>query len=121
MFFSSSDSSQKRNLDLLRAVLLIFEANTNPSNFVRIGQNSFVRTLEGGLGMGTPFFTQKAESMSDLEMASILRNRSNFDKRSIAQTLSAAFGETGNSLESKEVLLKIAYDSDIPMNYFNII
>lgn len=117
MFFSSSDSSQKRNLALLRAVLLIFEANTNPSNFVRIGQNSFVRTLEGGLGMGTPFFTQKAESMSDLEMASILRNRSNFDKRSIAQTLSAAFDATGKSQESRELLLKIAFECDIPRNY----
>lgn len=118
MFFSSNDSGQKRDLALLHAVQLIFKANPNPSNFARIGQNSFIRTLEGGLGRGNPLFAQKAESMSDLEMASILRNRSNFDKRSIAQTLSAALYQTDNSPESKAVMMKIAFECDIPRNYF---
>lgn len=120
MFFSSNDSGQKRDLALLHAVQLIFKANPNPSNFAKMGQNSFIRTLEGGLGRGNPLFTQKAESMSDLEMASILRNRSNFDKRSIAQTLSAAFRETDMSIETKVVLMRIAEDSDIPRDFFNL-
>lgn len=120
MFFSSNDSGQKRDLALLRASLLIIWANPNPDQFIKIGQSSFVRTLSGGLSRSNPLFTSKAENMSDLEMASILRNRSNFDKRSIAQTLSAAFDTTGKSPESKEVLMKIAFECDIPLNYFRI-
>lgn len=120
MFFSSSDAGQKRDLALLHAVQLIIKANATPTAFIKLGQDSFIRTLAGGLGRNNPLFSQKAESMSDLEMASILRNRSNFDKRSIAQTLSAAYNETGNSFEAKEILMKIAYDCDIPMNYFRL-
>ncbi|MBR5237099.1 MAG: hypothetical protein IKV26_00130 [Paludibacteraceae bacterium] len=119
-FFSSNNSGQKRDLALLHASLLIIKANPNPTQFVKLGQDAFIRTLSGGLSRSNPLFTQKAENMSDLEMASILRNLSNFDKRSIAQTLSAAFYETGRSPESKNVLIDIAYECDIPLNYFRI-
>lgn len=118
MFFSSSNSGQKRNLALLHAVKMIFEANTNPKAHVKSGQDNFLRILIGGLSYGNPLFAKKAESMSDLEMASILRSRSNFDKRSIAETLTAAYFETGYSPEAKETVMKIAFDSDIPRNYF---
>ena len=94
MFFSSNDTGQKRDLALLRAVQLIFNANTNPSAYAKLGQPCFLRTLTNGLSKGNPLFAKKAESISELEMSSILRSRSNFDKRSIAQTLSAAFNET---------------------------
>lgn len=116
MFFSSNDSEQKRRLALLNAVLLIFKANTNPPAFIKIGQDTFIRTLSRGLS-NNPLFLQKAESMSYLEMSSILRNCSNFNKRSYAQTLSSAFHETGNSQDSKEVLIQISMDCDIPRNY----
>ncbi|MBR5147081.1 MAG: hypothetical protein IKW54_05600 [Bacteroidales bacterium] len=118
MFFSSNDSGQKRDLALLRAALLVVKANPNPTQYIKIGQDTFIRTLSGGLGRSNPLFTQKAESMSYEEMASILRNRSNFDKRSIAETLSAALYQTGNSIESKEVLMNLAFECDIPLNYF---
>lgn len=120
MFFSSNNTGQKRDLALLHAVQLVIKANSSPSAFIKIGQDGFVRTLTGGLSRGNPLFSQKAESLSYIEMASILRNRSNFDKQTIAQTLSAAFNETGNSPESKEVLMKIAFDCDIPMNFFRL-
>lgn len=120
MFFSSNDSGQKRDLALLHAVQLIFKANPNSSAFAKLGQDNFIRTLAGGLGRGKPLFSQKAESMSDLEMASVLRNRSNFDKRSIAQTLSAAFHETDMTIDTKAVLMGIAEECDIPKDYFRL-
>lgn len=120
MIFSSNDSGQKRDLALLHASLLIIKANPNPNQFTKLNQDTFIRTLSGGLSRSNPLFTQKAESMSDLEMASILRNRSNFDKRAIAQTLSAALDATGKSFDSKKVLMNIAFESDIPLNYFRI-
>lgn len=119
MFFSSNDSGQKRDLALLHAVQLIFKANSNPSNFAKLGQDSFMKTLSGGLGRGNPLFYQKAESMSELEMASILRKRSNFDKRSIAQTLSAAFHTTDKSQETIIVLIRIVEDCDIPRDFLD--
>lgn len=120
MFFSSNDTEQKRNLALLHAVQLIFKANSTPSVFAKIGQDSFIKTLSGGLSRGNPLFSQKAEIMSDLEMASILRNRSNFDKHSIAQTLSAAYRETDQSYITKETLIRIAIDCDIPRDLLRI-
>lgn len=117
MFFSSNNKEQKKRLALLHAVLLIFKANINPTIFIKMGQESFVRTLSAGLS-SNPLFIPKAESMDYLEVTSILRNCSDFYKRSYAQTLSSAFNETGNSPEAKEVLMKIAFDCDIPMNFF---
>ena len=119
MFFSSNDSEQKRRLALLNAVLLIFKANTNPPPFIKIGQDTFIKTLSHGLS-NNPLFLLKAESMSYLEMSSVIRNCSNFNKRSYAQTLSSAFHETGNSIEAKDVLIQIAFDCDIPRNYLNL-
>ena len=120
MFSFMNDYSEKRDLALLRAVQLIIEANPNPVQYVKIGQESFIRTLSGGLGRSKPFFSKKAETMSFLEMTSILRKCSNFGKRSIAETLSAAYAATGKSRESGEILLKIAYESDIPRNYLTL-
>ena len=111
---------QKRDLALLRAVLLVIEANPNPSAFVKCGQDSFIRTISMGFGRSNPLFLQKAKSMSFLEMASILRNRSNFDKRAIATTLSEALYQTGCSPESKEILMRIVFECDIPLNYLQL-
>lgn len=119
MFFSSSDKEQKKRLALLHAVLLIFKANINPPVFIKMGQESFVRTLSAGLS-SNPLFIPKAESMDYLEVTSILRNCSDFYKRSYAQTLSSTFNETGNSPEAKDVLMKIAFDCDIPINFFRL-
>lgn len=119
MFFSNNDTEQKRKLALLNAVLLIFKANTNPLPYIKIGQDSFIRTLSRGLS-NNPLFISRAESMDYIEVTSILRNCNNFYKRSYAQTLSSAFGETGNSIEAREILKQIAKDCDIPRNYFNI-
>lgn len=119
MFFSSNDKEQKKCLALLHAVLLIFKANINPPVYIKMGQESFIRTLSAGLS-SIPLFIPKAESMDYLEVASIIRNCSDFYKRSYAQTLSSAFNETGNSPDSKVVLMKIAFDCDIPMNYFRL-
>ena len=119
MFFSSNDKEQKRRLALMHAVLLVLKANINPPGYIKTGQERFLRTLSYGLS-SNPLFVPKAESMDYLDVTSILRNCSDFYKRSYAQTLSSAFNETGNSFESKEVLMKIAYDSDIPMNYFRL-
>lgn len=119
MFFSSNDTEQKRRLALLHAVLLIFKANINPPMFIKVGQDSFVKTLSAGLSTN-PSFVSKAESMDYIEVSSILRNCSTFNKRSYAQTLSSAFQETGRSQSAQEVLMKIAVDCDIPLNYINI-
>lgn len=117
MFSFLNDYSEKRNLALLRAAMLIIESNPNPVQYIKICQDTFIRTLSGGLSRSNPMFTKKAENMSFLEMASILRKCSNFGKRSIAETLSAAFDATGKSQESRELLLKIAFECDIPRNY----
>lgn len=120
MFSFMNDYSRKRDLALLRATQLIIEANPNPVQYVKIAQNSFIRTLSVGLSRNNPLFTKKAESMSFLEMTSILRKCSNFGKRSIAETMSAAFAATDKSQESRELLLKIAFECDIPRNYLRL-
>lgn len=116
MFFSSD----KRDIALFRASLLIIEANHNPVQYIKIGQESFIRTMAGGLGRGIPEFAKKVEAMSYLEMTSVLRRCSNFDKRSIAETLSSAFHTTGKASESMDVLMQIVFDSDIPRNYLSL-
>lgn len=119
MFFSSNDTEQKRRLALLHAVLLIFKANCTTSPYVKNSQDNFIRTLANGLSRN-PLFIHKAEDMSDLEMASILRNCSDFNKRSYAQTLSSAARETDNLQEASYVLTKIATECNIPLNYFSL-
>lgn len=116
MFFSSNDKEQKRRLALMHVVLLILKANINPLGYIKTGQDSFVRMLSCGLS-SNPLFIPKAESMDYIEVASILRNCSDFYKRSYAETLSSAYDATGYSANSKEMLIKIAYDCDIPLNY----
>ena len=116
MFFLSD----KRDIALFRASQLIIEANHNPVQYIKIGQESFIRTMAGGLGRGIPEFAKKVEAMSYLEMTSILRRCSNFDKRSIAETLSSAFHTTGKASESMDVLMQIVFDSDIPRNYLSL-
>ncbi len=120
MFSFINDYREKTNLAILRAAQLIIEANPNPTQYIKIGQNSFIKTLSCGFGRSNPLFTKKAESMSFLEMTSILKKCSNFGKRSIAETLSAAFATTGKSQESMEVLMKIAFECDIPRNYLRL-
>ena len=113
MFFIND----KRNIALFRASQLIIEANPNPDQYTKLGQGAFIRTIYGGFKVGIPNFDMKVEAMSYLEMTSVLRKCSNFDKRSIAETLSSAFHTTGNAPESMEVLMRIVFDSDIPRNY----
>ena len=120
MFSFMNDYSEKRNLALLRAAILIIEANPNPVQYVKIAQDSFIRTLSGGLGRSNPLFAKKAEAMGLLEMSSTLRKCSNFGKRSIADTLSAAFAATGKAQESRELLMEIAFECDIPRNYLSL-
>ena len=120
MFSFMNDYGEKRDLALLRAAMLIIEANPNPVQYVKIAQDSFIRTLSGGLGRSNPLFVKKAEAMSFLEMSSTLRKCSNSGKRSIAETLSAAFAATGKSQESMELLLEIVVECDIPRNYLSL-
>lgn len=120
MFSFINDYSDKRNIALFRASQLIIEANPNPDQYTKLGQNSFIRTIYGGFKVGILDFDKKVEAMSYLEMTSVLRKCSNYGKRSIAETLSSAFHTTGNSPESMEVLMRIVFDSDIPRNYLTI-
>lgn len=120
MFSFMNDYSDKRNIALFCASQLIIEANPNPDQYIKLGQNSFIRTIYGGFKVGIPDFDKKTETMSYLEMTSILRKCSNFGKRSIADTLSAAFASTGKSPESLEVLMRIVFECDIPRNYLTI-
>ena len=105
MFSFLNDYSDKRNIALFRASQLIIEANPNPNQYTKLGQNSFIRTIYGGFKVGILDFDKKAEAMSY------------FGKRSIAETLSAAFAATDKSQESLEVLMKLAFECDIPRNY----
>lgn len=116
MFFLND----KRNIALFRASQLIIEANPNPDQYTKLGQNSFIRTVYGGFKIGIIDFDKKAEAMSYLEMISVLRKCSNFDKRSIAETLSSAFHTTGKSPESMTILMQIALECDIPRNYLTL-
>lgn len=116
MFFLND----KRNIALFRASQLIIEANPNPDQYTKLGQNSFIRTIYGGFKVGIPDFDKKAETMSYLEITSVLRKCSNFDKRSIAETLSSAYHTTGKAPESMGVLMQIVFDSDIPRNYLTL-
>ena len=116
MFFSSD----KRDIAIIRASQLIIEANPNPDQYTKLGQNSFIRTIYGGFKVGIPDFDKKVEAMSYLEMTSVLRKCSNFDKRSIAETLSSAYHTTEKAPQSMEVLMRIVFDSDIPRNYLTI-
>lgn len=120
MFSFLNDYSDKRNIALFRASQLIIEANPNPDQYIKLGQNSFIRTIYGGFKVGILDFDKKVETMSYLEMTSALRKCSNSGKRSIAETLSAAFAATGKSQESGEVLMKIAFECDIPRNYLRL-
>lgn len=120
MFSFINDYSDKRNIALFRASQLIIEANSNPDQYTKLGQNSFIRTIYGGFKVGIPDFDKKVEAMSYLEMTSVLRKCSNSGKRSIAETLSSAFHATENAPESMEVLMRIVFDSDIPRNYLTI-
>jgi hypothetical protein len=116
MFFLND----KRNIALFRASQLIIEANPNPVQQTKLEQNSFLRTIYYGFKVGIQDFDKKAGAMSYLEMTSILRKCSNFDKRSIAETLSSAYHTTGKTPESMEVLMRIVFDSDIPRNYLTL-
>lgn len=116
MFFCND----KRNIALFRASQIIIEANPTSDQYVKLGQNSFMRTIYGGFKVGIPDFDKKVEAMSYLEMTSVLRKCSNFDKRSIAETLSSAFHTTGKSPESFQVLMQLVFDCDIPRNYLTI-
>lgn len=116
MFFLND----KRNIAVFRASQLIIEANPNPDQYTKLGQNSFIRTIYGGFKVGIPDFDKKVETMSYLEMTSVLRKCSNFDKRSIAETLSSAFHTTGKSPESMTLLMQIVYECDIPRNYLTM-
>ena len=116
MFFLNN----KRNIALYRASRLIVEANPNPDQYTKIGQNSFLRTIYSGFKAGIPDFDNKVEAMSNLEMTSVLRKCSNFDKRSIAETLSSAFHYTSHAPESYQVLMDIVFECDIPRNYLTI-
>lgn len=116
MFFLND----KRNIAIFRASQLIVEANPNPDQYTKLGQDTFIRTIYGGFKVGIPNFDMKVEAMSYLEMTSVLRKCSNFDKRSIAGTLSSAFHTTGNSPESLQVMMRIVFECDIPQNYLTI-
>lgn len=120
MFSFLNDYSDKRNIALFRASQLIIEANPNPDQYTKLGQNSFIRTLYGGFKVGIQDFEKNVEAMSYLEMTSVLRKCSNFGKQSIAETLSSAFHTTGKSYESREILLQLAFECDIPRNYLSL-
>lgn len=119
--FGFFDRIKREQMAVMQAVLLIIRANENPSSFVKLSQNEVIRTLSRGYGGDNPaLFISKSENMSYLEMTSVLRNCSNFDKRNFAETLSYAFLQTGKSPKSQTVLMEIARDSDIPMNYIKL-
>ena len=120
MFSFMNDYSDKRNIALYRASQLIIEANPNPDQYIKLGQDSFIRTIYGGFKVGISDFDKKVGAMSYLEMTSALRKCSNSGKRSIAETLSSAFHTTGKSPESLQDLMRIVFECDIPQNYLTI-
>ncbi len=118
MFFTSSETERKRKIAQLHSFMLVFNADSESlSHMEKAGQRSFMQPLVNGFGLSADDL-QEVETMSFLEMVSVLRKCSYFYKRTYAESLSVAFNNTSKSAEVESVLKTIAFECDIPRDFF---